>query len=496
MNTASTRFERAAIGIVVAATWIAASFVVSPLVGGFAVVTVAEAVIVRSPGWLSSSAIGLLGFAAQPALVAGVVAAVLAAAAIAEIVRPRAPDVLTPAYAVAVAVATAWLFLATGGGLSIGVAVAFVVAVGAPYLAAQYLTRPPAPPNRRRFLRRVGGVVAAGAVSAAGLRALFSRFESEGGDRAGEPLSRSISPPSGDPAFDFEGMPAAVTPPRNHYTIDISVDDPDIDPESWSLGIDGAVEEPYELGYEELRGHDDSVEQTTTLICISNPVGGDLIGTAHWTGVPLSSLVEAAEPAEGAVDLVTHAADGYSEAIPLELVEREDVLIAYGMGEQALPRSHGFPARLLVPGRYGMKMTKWITRIEVAEAEHEAYWEQRDWNERAIANTMSYVRAATREGDRVTVGGVAFGGLETGVEEIAGVEVSVDGGETWNEGELEAQLAPHAWRRWRYAFDAPDGSEFDVVVRAIEADGTVQTDEEADTLPDGATGWHRETVQV
>lgn len=496
MNPTSTWFERLAIGILVGATWIVGTFVVAPLIGGFGIVTVAEEFIVRSPGWLSSTAIAYLGFYAQPALVVGVALAVLAVAGLGAMVWARAPDVFTPLYVVVGAVVTVWLLLATGAGLSAGFVVAFLVAVVPPYLVARVLTRPPGPANRRRFLRRAGGVVAAGAVSAAGLRALFSRFNREEDERAGEPLDRSISPPTGDPVFDFEGMPPAVTPPGDHYTVDISVDDPAIDSESWTLEIDGAVEDPYAVTYDELRGHDERVEQTTTMVCISNQVGGDLIGTAHWTGVPLSALVDAADPANGAVDLVTHAADGYSEAIPIELVEREDVLIAYGMGDRALPTGHGFPARLLVPGRYGMKMTKWITRIEVADDEHEAYWEERDWNERAIVNTMSYVRGATREGNRVTVGGVAFGGLETGVEEIVAVEVSVDGGETWNEGELESRLAEHAWRRWRYEFEAPDRSEFEVVVRAIERDGTVQTGEETSPTPDGATGWHRETVRV
>ncbi|WP_156588797.1 molybdopterin-dependent oxidoreductase [Halorubrum sp. CBA1125] len=271
---------------------------------------------------------------------------------------------------------------------------------------------------------------------------------------------------------------------------------PILDPEAWTLDVGGAVAEPYALAYDDLVGHDASVEQTTTMVCISNRVGGDLIGTAHWTGVQLSDLVDAADPATDAADVVTHAADGYSEAIPLDLVEREDILIAYGMGDRTLATEHGFPARLLIPGRYGMKMTKWIDRIEVTGTDHEAYWEARGWDEEAVVNTMSYVRGAERDGDRVVVGGVAFGGLETGIEELSAVEVSVDDGETWGDAELEAPIAPHAWRRWRYEFDAPDRTEFDVVVRAVRRDGTVQTEERTEPRPGGSTGWHRTTVEV
>ncbi|OYR59404.1 molybdopterin-dependent oxidoreductase [Halorubrum halodurans] len=513
-----TVLRRALGGGVVGAAWVAGLFAAAPLVGGFGIEPVAEGVIARSPGWLSTIAIDLLGFYATPTLVAGLVAAVVVAAAGGGVLLPVAADraggpadertgnrsipnalrTRTGSAVAAVAVAaTLPLFLAVGAGVSLALVVGVAVAVAPPALVARRVRGTDRLRGRRGFLRRVGGLAVAGSVPLAGLRYLFGRLGGpEESERVAAPLERSVSPPSGDPAFDFGTMPPAVTPPADHYVVDVNVNPPVVDPESWSLDVDGAVAEPYSLAYDDLVGHEESLEQTTTMVCISNEVGGDLIGTAHWTGVQLSDLVAAAEPAEGAVDVVTHAADGYSEAIPMEIVERDDVLIAYGMGDRTLETEHGFPARLLVPGRYGMKMTKWIERIEVSGADHEAYWEERGWDEEAVANTMSYVRTGVRDGDRVLVGGVAFGGLETGLEELAGVEVSVDGGETWNAGELEPQVAPHAWRRWRYAFDAPDRTEFDVVVRAVRRDGTVQTEERTGPRPGGSTGWHRRTVEV
>ncbi|MFC5133437.1 MULTISPECIES: molybdopterin-dependent oxidoreductase [Haloferacaceae] len=497
-------------GAVVGAAWIAGLFAAAPLVGGFGIEPVAEGVIARSPGWLSTLAIDLLGFYATPTLVGGLVAGVVAVSAAGGVLLPIAVERTgkpsigdrlrtragTSVAAVAV-LATVPLLLAAGATPSGGFVVGVIVAVAPPALVARGLPRTGRLRGRRGFLRRVGGLAVAGGVPLAGLRLLFDRLGGpEESERVGAPLERSVSPPTGDPAFDFGGMPPAVTSPAEHYVVDVNVNPPILDPEAWSLDVDGAVAEPYSLAYDDLVGHEDRLEQTTTMVCISNEVGGDLIGTAHWTGVQLSDLVAAAGPAEGAVDVVTHAADGYSEAIPMDIVEREDVLIVYGMGERTLETEHGFPARLLVPGRYGMKMTKWIERIEVSGVDHEAYWEDRGWDEEAVANTMSYVRAAERDGDRVVVGGVAFGGLETGIEELAGVEVTVDGGETWNEGELEEPIAPHAWRRWRYAFDAPDRSEFDVVVRAVRRDGTVQTEERTGPRPGGSTGWHRTTVEV
>lgn len=493
----SSTAHRTTVGAIVGAVWVGGLFAAGPLVGGFALDAVAEWIIVRSPGWLSTLAISQLGFFAKPVLVAAILAGVVAVSAAIAIAWPRFSRGKRPVAVGLGIVATAALFSALGSDISMGAVGGLLVAVVPPYVVAHLLTTPSMPSNRRRFLERVGAVAVGSAVSLAGLRLGIGWIVGpQESPRVEEPLERSVSPPSGDPAFDFEGMPAPVTPPESHYVVDITVNKPTIDPEEWTLEIDGTVEEPYELSYDELLAHEGSLEQTTTMICISNQVGGDLIGTGHWTGVPLSELVADAGPTESAVDVVTHAADGYSEAIPIELVEREDILVAYGMGGRTLATEHGFPARLLVPGRYGMKMTKWLTRIEVVDRDHEAYWEARGWDEEAIVETMAYVRGAERDGERVEIGGVAFAGLETGVEEVSGVEVSVDGGDRWHEAEVESQIAPHAWRRWRYAFDAPDESEFDVVVRAIEADGTVQTDEESSPRPSGATGWHRTTVSV
>ncbi|MES3516716.1 MAG: molybdopterin-dependent oxidoreductase [Natronomonas sp.] len=487
-------------GAAVAVAWIAGLFAAGPLVGEFGIVVIAEAIIIRSPGWLSTLAIGLLGFYATPVLVAGVVAGIVAATAATAVVWPLRSAPVTQV-AVASVLSTVPLLVVSGVEVSDRFIAAVAVAAIPPSVVTHgcvtgFPTADSQRSERRQFLGRIAGIGVGCAAVLVSLRALFGRSpDGQESPRVREQLSGSVSRPAGDPAFDIDGMPDAVTTPEAHYVVDINVNPPVVDPETWTLDIDGAVERSYSLGYDELLEHDERVEQTTTMICISNEVGGDLIGTGHWSGVQLSDLVAAANPTDEAVDVVTYAADGYSEAIPIDLVEREDILVAYGMGERTLATEHGFPARLLIPGRYGMKMTKWIDRIEVATESHEAHWEGRGWDEEAVVNTMSYVRGAERSGDRVTVGGVAFGGLETGVVEIDAVEVSIDDGETWTEAELEKPLAPHAWRRWRYEFDAPHRREFPVVVRAIRRDGTVQTGSETSPRPSGATGWHRTTIR-
>ncbi|WP_336024169.1 molybdopterin-dependent oxidoreductase [Halobellus salinisoli] len=503
----SSTARRGVTGAAVGAAWLGGLYAATPLVGEFAPIALAEGIIVRSPGWVSTLAVSLLGFSAKPVLLVSVLVGIVAVAAGAWVLWPRDRGAATLLGVVAGVIATTAALAAAGGDLSLRSALALALAVGFPYVVSRLLAETTPPPDRRRFLRRLGAVAVVGTGSFVGLRAAFERLsgrragadlrDRDGGSGASGTVDEPQSPPSvGDPRFDFAGMPAAVTPPDEHYVVDINIRPPNVDPDAWTLDVDGGVESPYSLSYDELRDHDASTKQIMTMLCISNTVGGDLIGTSRWTGIQLSDLVADANPGDAAVDVVTHAADGYSEAIPLDLVEREDILIAHQMGSDPLTRAHGFPARLLVPGRYGMKMTKWITRIELAENDHEAYWEQRGWDEEAVVNTMSYVRGAERDGDTVTVGGVAFGGLETGVQEIETVEVSVDGGESWVEAELEAPIAPHAWRRWRHAFDAPDRSEFEVVVRAITRDGTVQTEERRSPRPSGATGWHRKNLRV
>lgn len=497
MTTTDTPVRRAAVGALIGSAWLAGLFAVGPLVGGFAVVGLAEAIIDSTPGWLSSTMIGLLGFWAQPVLLATVLVGLVAVTAAVGVLGPKLPD-LPPALLILVGlVATALLFASIGVDPSLTGIVGLVLAIGPPYVVGRLLVSNAemTDADRRSFLDRTAAVVVGGAASILALRIALEQVTEPRTTVAGRELPYPVDPPTGDPEFDFGAMPAAVTLPDEHYVIDINFNPPSIDLDSWTLDIDGAVIESYTLSYDELIDHDRTVEQTTTMLCISNPVGGDLIGTAHWSGVQLSDLVDAAEPDESAVDVVTHAADGYSEAFPIEQVRREDILLAYGMGDRRLTAAHGFPVRLLFPGRYGMKMTKWITRIEITTTEHSAFWEERGWNETATVNTASYIRAIERDGDRVLVGGVAFGGLETGVKEITGVEVSVDGGDTWNDATLEPMIAPHAWRRWRYEFETPERQTFEFICRAIKGDD-VQTSVESEPRPDGATGWHRRTEGI
>lgn len=493
-------------GAIVGAVWIGGLFAVAPFVGVFGLVPLATLVIEYSPGWFAATMISLLGFMAKPVLIGSLVIGGIFLASGSGILAGRVPalsgrtgDAIGIVTGLAV---TGGLFTLGGATLSGEVLAGILVVIALPLVAGKLLAtvsvgKAASRQERRSFFRRSVAVVGGGAVSLGLLRTAFDRLSGTTDVTTdSDSLPTDVSPLEGDPDFDFGEMPPAITAPADHYIIDKTISTPQIDAADWQLDIHGAVSMPYSLSYEDLLNHEASVEQPTTMVCVSNKVGGDLVGTAHWTGVQLSELIEPAAPADGAIDVVTRATDGYTESFPIEQIRREDILLAYGMGAQRLTAEHGYPARLLLPGRYGMKMTKWITDIELVESDRDGYWSERGWDEEAVLNTGSYIRAVEREGETVRIGGIAFSGLETQFEEIRAVEVSVDGGDSWTEATLERQLSPHIRRRWKHEFDAPRETELEIVCRAIRQDGTVQTAEETSPRPAGATGWHRvfETV--
>ncbi|WP_123537325.1 molybdopterin-dependent oxidoreductase [Halosimplex salinum] len=519
-----------------AAVWLLGILAVAPLVGGHPLAVAAQVIIEASPGSVATLAIETLGSMAQPALMATVaIAAVAGAAGIAAFAEGygtnrRQQRLLVRGVTVAVVVLTAAGFRAAGDGILWRWALATALALLGPALLRILGSDPRRSVGRRRTLRNLGGAVGVVAVGGLAARSVGGSGSGEGPDpgdsleavaekreqgtttpdtgRTATPVAdrgnvetRSetegvvVSVADTDAAFgyDFEGMPAAVGSAENHYVVDKAVSNPRVDAGRWSLSVSGAVEESYDLSFSDLVSHPEARDMTVTTACISNDVGGDLISTAEWRAVPVRALLEAAGVAGPAVDVVTRAADGYTEALPWEVVrEREDVVLAVGMDGRTLPREHGFPARLLVPGRYGMKSTKWVEGIEVSVSEHSAYWEARGWVEEAVVNTLSYVRGVQRRGDRVAVGGVAYAGRRG----IDGVEVSLDGGDSWADATLEAPPSPHAWRRFRHVVELPDSGPTEVVVRATDGTGARQTRERSGPHPGGSTGWHGVTVSL
>ena len=519
-----------------AVVWLLGILAVAPLVGGHPLAVAAQAVIEVSPGPVATAAIETLGGLSQPALMAGIaVAAVASAAGIAAFAEGYGPNrrqqrLLLRGVAGVVVALTAVGFRAASDGVRWRWTLATVLALAGPALLRLLSSGRRRSVGRRRTLRNLGGAV--GAVAVGGIAARSTGGGSSGvGPDPGDSLDAvaekreqgTTTPDSGETAtpsadqgavdtrresagvvvsvadtdadfgYDFAGMPVPVGTAEDHYVVDKAVSNPNVDAGRWSLSIRGAVQDSRELSLSDLVSHPEARDMTVTTVCISNEVGGDLISTAEWRAVPVRALLAEAGVAGAAVDVVTTAADGYSEAVPWDLVDgREDVVLAVGMDDRTLPTEHGFPARLLVPGRYGMKSTKWVEAIEVSATEHDAYWEARGWDEEAVVNTLSYVRAVQRRGDRVAVGGVAYGGRR-GVDRV---EVSLDGGETWTDADLEAPRSEHTWRRFRAVVELADSGPKDVVVRATDGSGNRQTREQTGPHPGGSTGWHGVTVSL
>jgi len=264
-----------------------------------------------------------------------------------------------------------------------------------------------------------------------------------------------------------------------------------VDVKRWKLEIGGEVETQVWFTYDELKLLP-SVQQYATLECISNGVGGDLIGNASWRGVRLKDLLDRAVLKSDTVDIVLRASDGYADSIPVDQAMAEGVILAYEMNGAPLNQTHGFPLRLIVPGIYGMKNVKWITRIEAVSYDFKGYWQARGWDDRAIYKTMSRIDAPRKAAPgQVAIAGIAFAGDRS----ISKVEVSTDGGKTWELAQIRPALSPYSWVLWHSEWEASAGSH-SLVVRATDGKGVVQTSQRVPPIPDGASGYDSRSVQI
>lgn len=331
--------------------------------------------------------------------------------------------------------------------------------------------------TRRRLMRWVGYSVVGVAVYDIGRSWFSTLWRGNAGRVSG-----------GDNIFpNINGLAREVTPTEDFYQVSKNAFDPQVDLRRWKLEIAGLVDSPLSLTYEEIRNLP-SVEEYATLECISNEVGGDLIGNALWRGVTLKDLLDKAGLRSEAVDIVLRATDGYSDSIPIERAVNPGTILAYEMNGAPLNAAHGFPLRLIVPGIFGMKNVKWITRIEAVDFDFKGYWQARGWDDRAEYKTMSRIDAPvdTVRG-QATIAGIAFAG-DRG---ISRVDVSDDGGKTWEPAEVKPPLSPYCWVLWHKEWRPGSPSRRRLVVRATDGRGVVQPSQKAPPIPDGASGYHQ-----
>ena len=298
------------------------------------------------------------------------------------------------------------------------------------------------------------------------------------------------------PEAGLRGPSPEITPVENFYVVSKNFVDPVVDAQGWSLAVGGLVDRPLKLSLTDLRALPGASEYVT-MECISNNVGGELMSTGSFTGVSLADLLTMAGARASGTWVAFTAVDGYTESIPVSLVRASpEIIVAYDLDGAPLPVSHGFPARMVIPGHYGMKGPKWLDSIEVVNQESGGFWEQQGWDHNAIVKTTSRIDAPADGGvvklGPVTIAGVAFAGTRG----IKKVEVSTDGGTSWSEAPFKAPLSALTWVLWTADWTPAAEGAYRIMARATDGTGALQDPRGAASYPSGASGYHTIHVDI
>ena len=493
MDTQVSRTQ-AVFALLAGLTGVAGSFGAAGYTRQFVVAPIDDVVVRQTPGRIIAFVIGTVGDAGHLlhiALSVGIATGVFAGASLLGLVV--AGRIGYPLVGAGLAGVVAW---GVGAGLTAepvlaaasAAPVAILTAVGATPQSTATVDS-----SRRRTL--LSGVGALGFLGVAGV--LGRGRAGDNGTTPGSDAAEAVPGPevqerlrrADEQGLDIAGddVPGLVSEIENFYNVDINQFDPEIPADDWSMSITGAVGEDLTVTYDDLTGM--PVEHRyVTLRCVGEGLNGRKMDTAVWTGTPIKPLLDAADPDGECGCVMLRAEDDYFVQFPVEALE--DGLLAWEMNGQPLPEPHGNPVRVLVPGHWGETNVKWLSEIELLDEEADGYWEKRGWHGTGPVNTVAKLWDTTELDDgRVEVAGHAYAGTR-GVDRV---EVSVDGGGAWADATLSEPLpGDDVWRQWRHVFDPADASE--VVVRAVDGDGTVQRSESSDSFPSGATGWVRQSV--
>jgi DMSO/TMAO reductase YedYZ molybdopterin-dependent catalytic subunit len=352
--------------------------------------------------------------------------------------------------------------------------------------------------TRRAFFGWAGAATAFAATASVAARSVAGRSRVTSARDLVQlaPVARTSDKAIGTDGFAVEGLSPYITPNDDFYRIDTALVVPQVDTSSWALKISGLVERPYELTFDELLAMS-VVEETVTLSCVSNEVGGSLVGNARWQGVPLAALLDRAGLQPDATQIVGRSVDGFTAGFPAEAAfDGRVAMVAVGMNGEPLPVRHGFPARLVVAGLYGyVSATKWLDEIRLTRWEDfDGYWIPRGWAKEAPVKTQSRIDVP-RAGSRIAPGEAVVAGVAWApTRGITKVEVQVDDGD-WLPARIGDPLSDNTWVQWMVGWNAEPGRHT-LRVRATDGTGEVQTSDVARPDPDGATGWHTRRVEV
>jgi len=509
-RTRQSRWCGAIAGAFAALVGLAVVVALKETTGGVSILdALAEVLLSWIPIGLFSALIGIVGTAAKAWLFVGITALlILIGTAAGWFFAPPIGDALRTAWRTgvsfgAVALAALSLFmiwavdLRVGGVLTYPELAKVLICVAAAALAFGLVLAltlswlrgfsalspadfPAADHSRRRLLENVG-IGLTGIVSVVILGQEIARV------RSGEAVVASGGK-----------LPDPITPNDAFYVVSKNFIDPrpNTSDRSWTIRVEGMVQTPRSFSATDLQALADP-DFVSTLTCISNPIGGPLISTATWTGAPLARLLDRSGLNPNAATVVFHGSDGYADSLPLAKATAPTTMLVWAMNGEPLPRKHGFPARVIVPGRYGIKNVKWLERIEVISGDYQGYWQQKGWTNVGEVKTESQIRVP---GDKAIIraGGAELAGLAfAGDRGVRTVEVSLDGGHTWHTATIVANPSPHhlSWVLWRLPWQPTPGT-YTLLVRATDGTGTRQTSAHASPLPDGASGWHRIVVGV
>jgi DMSO/TMAO reductase YedYZ molybdopterin-dependent catalytic subunit len=500
-------WRHAAYGVLATLVGLAAAHLVAALTVPAAspVLAVGSTVIDLTPTPLKEWAIRQFGSADKLVLIGSVTVVVLLLSAVAGIITARRE---TPGLLVVVglaAIAGVLAVLRPGAGPLDLLPALVAAAVGATSLWWLHRVDGRAPaepspgvdgPTRRGVVLATGGLAAA-AVAMGALGRWVTSYRLGGTDVA---LPVATDPASSFPTGleqTYDGITPLRTPAGEFYRVDTRLTLPTVDVESWTLTIDGDVDNEVTLTFDDLAAMD-TIERDITLTCVSNEVGGPYVGGARWLGVPLAAvLARAGIDSTKADQILSTDVDGMTISTPLDVaLDGRDAMIAIGMNGGPLPRMHGFPARMVVPGLYGfVSACKWITRMTLTTYDAEqAYWTERDWATDAPIKISS--RVDTPKGlsqtpaGTVVVGGIAWA-QGSGIEKV---EVRIDG-EAWRPAKLGPQVTDDYWRQWYFEWDAEPGQHF-IACRATNKDGDVQTDVRMTPFPEGSSGLQEISVSI